>query len=63
MRSVRALGLAGVLLVPYFAISLAGTFTAFGEIYQRVTSAPVTVSRSFSVLNPSIPYNLRIAPP
>src|SRR5947208_3270568 len=55
-----ALGLAALLLLLYPAVSLAGTFTVFGETYQRGTSAPVTVTRSFSVLNPSATYTLRI---
>ncbi|PYP38778.1 MAG: hypothetical protein DMD48_08660, partial [Gemmatimonadetes bacterium] len=47
-----------LLLVP--AVSLAGTFTVFGETYQRGTGAPVTVTRSFSALNLSTTYTLRI---
>src|SRR5437867_10900709 len=55
-----ALGLAALLLLLYPAVSLAGTFTVFGETYQRGTGAPVTVTRSFNVLNPSATYTLRI---
>src|SRR5881396_2294696 len=55
-----ALGLAAVLLLLVPAVSLAGTFTAFGETYQRGTGAPVTVTRSFSALNLSTTYTLRI---
>lgn len=39
----------------------AGTFTAFGpRAYQRNTGTPVTVRTTFSVLNPSTQYLLRI---
>src|SRR3989441_997212 len=39
----------------------AGTFTVFGpHSYQRGTGRPVTERAAFSVLNPSIPYLLRI---
>src|SRR5437773_114347 len=55
-----ALGLAAVLLLLVPAVSLAGTFTVFGETYQRGTGAPVTVTRSFSALNLSTTYTLRI---
>src|SRR5438445_975907 len=39
----------------------AGTFTAFGpKNYVRGTGAPVTVTDSFSVLNPSTQYTLKV---
>lgn len=39
-----------------------GTFTAFGpKTYVRDTGAPVAVSNSFSVLNPSTTYTLKVA--
>jgi RHS repeat-associated protein len=39
----------------------AGTFIAFGpQSYQRGTGDPVTVTNSFTVLNPSTTYTLRI---
>src|SRR5947199_1929359 len=44
------------------ASAVGGTFTAFGpKTYVRDTGAPVTVSDSFSVLNPSTTYTLRVA--
>src|SRR2546430_1138598 len=55
-----ALRFAAVLVFLYPAVSLAGTFTVFGETYQRGTGAPVTVTRSFSMPNPSTTYTLRI---
>jgi hypothetical protein len=40
----------------------AGTFTAFGpKTYVRDTGSPVTVTDSFSVLNPSTTYTLQVA--
>src|SRR5439155_40418 len=55
---VLGLGVSVSLLHP--AASLAGTFTTFGETFQRVAGAPVTVTRSFSVPNPSTTYTLRV---
>src|SRR5947199_1385041 len=41
--------------------AVGGTFTAFGpKTYVRDTGAPVTLSDSFSVLNPSTTYTLRV---
>jgi RHS repeat-associated protein len=41
--------------------AFAGTFTAFGpKTYTRQTGDPVTVSSSFSVLNPNTEYTLHI---
>jgi hypothetical protein len=41
--------------------SLAGTFTAFGpQVYIRDTGAPVTVTGTFTVLNPNTQYTLRV---
>jgi hypothetical protein len=42
----------------------AGNFNAFGpELYPRASAAPVTVNKSFSVLNPNTTYTLRIQLP
>jgi hypothetical protein len=39
----------------------AGTFTAFGpQTYVRVTGDPVTVTNTFTVLNPNTQYTLRV---
>src|SRR5882762_9992766 len=57
---VLALGLGVIVFLLHPSASLAGTFTTFGETFQRATSAPVTVTRSFSVWNPSTTYTLRI---
>src|SRR5712671_714953 len=39
----------------------AGTFTAFGpQTYVRGTGTPVTVTNSFTVLNPNTQYTLRV---
>jgi hypothetical protein len=39
----------------------AGTFTAFGpQKYTRATGAPVTVSNSFTILNPNTQYTLHV---
>jgi hypothetical protein len=39
----------------------AGTFTAFGpQVYVRSTGDPVTVTNSFTVLNPNTQYTLRL---
>src|SRR2546427_5158406 len=55
---VLGLGVSVSLLHP--SASLAGTFTTFGETFQRAAGAPVTVTRSFSVPNPSTTYTLRV---
>src|SRR5919198_6179556 len=55
-----ALGLSGVFLLLHPTLSLASTFTVFGETFQRATGAPVTMTRSFSVPNSPTTYNLRI---
>src|SRR4029077_5271668 len=40
---------------------VAGTFTAFGpQTYVRDTGAPVTVTNTFTVLNPNTQYTLRV---
>src|SRR5690349_10351491 len=39
----------------------AGTFTAFGpQVYVRATGTPVTVTNTFTVLNPNTQYTLRV---
>lgn len=58
-RSLFPLITALSLALPSF--SLAGTFTAFGpQTFQRETGPPVTVSKTFTVLNPNTTYTLRI---
>jgi hypothetical protein len=48
-----------MLLLP--CLSFAGTFTAFGPTtYTRTTGAPVTVSKTFSILDPTTQYTLHI---
>jgi hypothetical protein len=50
----------GILLATGTALARAGTFTAFGpQDYTRSTGAPVTVTNSFSVLNPNTQYTLK----
>lgn len=42
-------------------MSLAGIFTAFGpQNYQRGTGPPLTVTESFTILNPNTTYTMRI---
>src|SRR5215831_7849110 len=50
----------GALLTAGTTLARAGTFTAFGpQDYTRGTGAPVTVTNSFSVLNPNTQYTLK----
>lgn len=50
----------GVLVMAATTLAQAGTFTAFGpQDYQRGTGAPVTVTNTFSVLNPNTQYTLK----
>ena len=54
------LGAASIgILLP--ALSFAGSFTAFGpETYKRGTGREVPVVKRFTVLNPGVPYLLRV---
>jgi len=54
------LGLGASVFLLHPSASLAGTFTTFGETFQRGTGAPVTVMRTFSVPNPATTYTLRV---
>ena len=55
------MGLVFLLFLLSPAVSLAGTFTAFGpQDFLRGTGAPVTETRSFTVRNPTTTYTLRI---
>lgn len=59
-RAPRTAGLLWLCLLAS-APAAAGTFTAFGpETYRRDTGAPVTIVKSFSVLNPNTSYVLRV---
>src|SRR5258708_38338994 len=45
----------------YSCCAFAGTFTAFGpQSYVRNTDQPVTISNSFSILNPNTQYTLHV---
>ena len=64
---VRLLPFRAGKLVVCFAIALlstacfAGTWTAYGpQVYTRGTGTPVTVSNTFSILNPNTQYTLRV---
>lgn len=60
LRLGRALLVIGVVLFAGTSAVRAGTFTAFGpQNYTRGTGAPVTVTNSFSVLNPNTQYTLK----
>ena len=52
-----------VICVPSLAVATvtwAGTFTAFGpQNYTRDSGAPITVTNTFSVLNPNTQYTLK----
>jgi RHS repeat-associated protein len=52
----------GYLALLIFGIpALAGTFNTFGpQSYTRTAGAPVSVSNTFSILNPSTQYTLRV---
>jgi RHS repeat-associated protein len=51
----------GAFLLAGAASARAGSFTAFGpRDYTRGTGAPVTVTTSFSVLNPNTQYTLKV---
>ncbi|MGC2694177.1 MAG: hypothetical protein WA738_00140, partial [Candidatus Angelobacter sp.] len=58
---LRRLALAiGAFLLAGATSAVAGTFTAFGpQDYTRSTGAPVTVTKTFSVLNPNTKYTLK----
>jgi Glucodextranase, domain B len=48
-------------LMMCFGTCFAGTFTAFGpQSYVRDTGTPVTVTNTFTVLNPNTQYTLRV---
>ena len=54
-----------IVLLVFLAVTItpaaAGTFTPFGpQTYVRGTGAPVTVTKTFSVLNPNTQYTLRV---
>jgi RHS repeat-associated protein len=56
----RAVLSVGALLIAGTTSAHAGTFTAFGpQDYTRGTGAPVTVTNTFSVLNPNTQYTLK----
>src|SRR3989442_4163250 len=57
---VLALGLGVIVFVLHRGAGLAGTFTTFGETFQRTPGMPTTVTRRFSVPNPSTTYTLRV---
>ena len=53
------LGLIAWLILSFASVSLAGTFVAFDpENFIRGKGAPVTVTKSFSVLNSNTEYTL-----
>src|SRR5215813_9631298 len=50
----------GAFLTTGTSLAQTGTFTAFGpQDYTRGTGAPVTVTNTFSVLNPNTQYTLK----
>jgi Tol biopolymer transport system component len=56
----KSVGIVVVFLIAGTAWATAGTFAAFGpQSYQRGTGAPVTVTTTFSVLNPNTQYTLK----
>src|SRR5690348_10458992 len=58
---VRAALAIGAFLFAGAASARAGSFTAFGpQDYTRGTGTPVTVTTSFSVLNPNTHYTLKV---
>jgi hypothetical protein len=61
-RRLPIFSLTIILILACFPLpSWAGAFTAFGpETFTRGTGDPVTVTRSFSVLNPNTIYTLNI---
>ena len=57
VRRILMVLLLALLGTPCFA----GTFTAFGpQVYVRGTGTPVTVTNTFTVLNPNTQYTLRV---
>jgi hypothetical protein len=57
VRRILIVLLLALLGTPCFA----GTFTAFGpQVYVRGTGSPVTVTNTFTVLNPNTQYTLRV---
>lgn len=60
-RGLRSSLLAWLILPLCASPSFAGTFLAFGpENYLRSSGSPVTITQSFTVLNPNTTYTLRI---
>lgn len=62
LRDRLSARLAPMILVLFgTGLAWAGTFTAFGpQSYTRSTGDPVTVTNTFSVLNPNTQYTLRV---
>jgi glucodextranase-like protein len=57
VRRILMVLLLALLGTPCFA----GTFTAFGpQVYVRGTGTPVTVTNTFTILNPNTQYTLRV---
>ena len=42
------------------SLAQAGAFIVFDDVYRRETGSPVTVTKSFTVLNPNTTYALQI---
>src|SRR5258708_27004182 len=61
MKALRTLaGCLAIMLLCSGSI-YAGTFNAFGpKSYTRATGTPITVSDTFSILNPSTQYTLHV---
>ena len=61
---IKRLGFALLLVTLYLSfcsVGFSGTFVAFGpESYQRGSGSPITVTHSFTVLNPNTAYTLKI---
>jgi hypothetical protein len=61
MKILRALAGCAALTFLYCSSLNAGTFNAFGpQTYVRNTATPVTLTNSFSILNPNTQYTLNI---
>src|SRR2546425_6137322 len=60
-RFLNVFALGWLILTLTRRVVFAGSFTAYGpETHRRSTGAPTTIQRSFSVLNPSTTFTIRI---
>src|SRR6266852_9824280 len=60
-RSQLCRAIVTIFLIATGVAASAGTFTTFGpKIYVRSAGNPITVTDGFTVLNPNVPFSLRV---